>query len=662
MGSGSEGRLVRLRTWLLDRPRYHKRALLTIVDLLLLSLVLWIALSVRYGELFVPASWLSAVLMISGPLITVGTLWHLGIYRLVTRFIGRRGIAQVLIGMALAVLIWSLLVFMVGQFGVPRTVITAYGVIGAAVLLAVRWLIKLLLDSAGIRFRSSDDSGIRKATMIYGADAVGVALLQAAQKARDRYIVGFVDPSPTLWRQYVGGLKVYPPQRLARLIEREQVQEILVAIQSNHRRERKRILQELEQLPVAVKVLPTYEDVSAGNVSLMSLRDVEVGDLLGRDPVAPNVTLMNGSIVGKSVLVTGAAGSIGSELVRQIARRSPRRLVLLDNSERGLYEIECEMRALLERDPEVVRPELKVVLGSVTDAALLDQVISENAIETIYHAAAYKHVPLVELNPLAGIENNVFGTFVAAQAARRHGVERFVLISTDKAVRPTNVMGASKRLAELILQAEARDEGNTTVFTMVRFGNVLDSSGSVVPLFRNQIRAGGPITVTHPDVTRYFMSIPEAAELVIQAGAMAAGGEVFILHMGDPVKIDDLARLMVRLSNLEVRDAANPFGDIEIVYTGLRPGEKLYEELLIGANAQTTEHSRIFKSDEPFLAPAILLPALEELREDIAARDQARVMALIRRTVEDYSPVSEETQGKTTAGDGWPGQISQTVH
>lgn len=661
MSSGSEGRLIQLRTWLLDRPRYHKRAMLTIVDLLLLSIVLWVALSVRYGELFVPTSWLSAVLMVSGPLITVATLWHRGIYRLVTRFIGRRGIAQVLIGIALSVLIWSLLVFMVGQFGVPRTVITAYGVVGATVLLAVRWIIRLLLDSAGIRFRATEESGIRKATLIYGADAVGVALLEAVQKARDRYIVGFVDPSPSLWRQYVGGLKVYPPQRLARLIEREQVQEILVAVPSNHRRERKRILQELEQLPVAVKILPTYEDVSSGNVSLMNLRDVEVGDLLGRDPVAPNVTLLNRSIVGKSVLVTGAAGSIGSELVRQIARRSPRRLVLLDTSERGLYEIEYEMRSLIEREPESARPELKVALGSVTDAALLDQVISENAIETIYHAAAYKHVPLVELNPLAGVENNAFGTLVVAQSARRHGVERFVLISTDKAVRPTNIMGASKRLAELVLQAQAL-EGSSTVFTMVRFGNVLDSSGSVVPLFRNQIRSGGPITVTHPDVTRYFMSIPEAAELVIQAGAMATGGEVFILHMGDPVKIDDLARLMVRLSNLEVRDASNPYGDIEIVYTGLRPGEKLYEELLIGANAQTTEHPRIFKSDEPFIAPPVFNPVLAELKEAIATRDQARVMALIRRTVEDYSPVAEATEGKAVSGDAWTGGISQTLH
>ncbi len=367
-----------------------------------------------------------------------------------------------------------------------------------------------MLDSAGIRFRASDNGAARKATIIYGADAVGIALLEATQKARDRYIVGFVDPSPNLWRQYVGGFKVYPPHRLARIVEREEVKEILVAIPSSNRRERNRVLRELEQLPVAVKILPTYEDVSSGNVSLMSLRDVEVGDLLGREPVAPNVSLMNQSIGGKSVLVTGAAGSIGSELVRRIVRRNPRRLVLLDTSERGLYEIDQELRTLLKRDPQSVCPEIKIVLGSVTDATLLDQVISQNDIATIYHAAAYKHVPLVEANPLAGIENNVFGTLVAAQCARRRGVERFVLVSTDKAVRPTNVMGASKRLAELILQAAAVG-GGSTVFCMVRFGNVLDSSGSVVPLFRNQIRSGGPITVTTPDVTRYFMSIPEAA-------------------------------------------------------------------------------------------------------------------------------------------------------
>lgn len=660
MSSGPIERFTVLRSYLLDMPRYHKRALLVLIDLALLSLTLWIALSVRYQTLWVPPSLGSATLMVAGPLITIATLWHFGIYRLVTRFIGYYGIVQICLAVGLSVLTWSLLVFMGGQYGIPRSVIAGYAVGGVLCVLATRWLIKLLLESAGIRFPATDNR-IRKASLIYGADAVGIALFNAVQRSRDRYIVGFVDPSPNLWRQYIGGLKVYSPERMPRLIEREQVQEVLVAMASDRYQERRWILRELKRLPVSVKVLPTYEDLSAGDVSVKSLRDIEVGDLLGRESVAPNVALMDRNTVEKSILVTGAGGSIGSELVKQIARRKPRRLVLLDISEIGLYQTENLAREILRRSGSSTT-ELKVVLGSAADARLVDEVISANGIQTIYHAAAYKHVPMVENNPLTGVENNVFGALVTAQSASKHGVERFVLVSTDKAVRPTSVMGASKRLAELILQAEAL-KGSGTVFTMVRFGNVLDSSGSVVPRFREQIRNGGPITVTHPDVTRYFMLIPEAAELVIQAGAMAQGGEVFVLHMGDPVRIDDLARLMVRLSNLEVRDADNPNGDIEIVYRGLRPGEKLYEELLIGAQTQTTEHPRIFKSDEPFIEPENLQAFLHDLKTAIGARNEAAIIALLKKIVEDYRPRAEMPAAELPAPlEAWTGRGSQTLH
>lgn len=637
LNNGTGGRLrdsARLRDWLLELPRYTKRTALVIIDLLLLFAVLWVALSLRYGVLFTPPNLQALLLLVAGPVMSVATLWHFGIYRLVTRFIGHRGNTQILAGVALSVLLWALALFMIGQYGIPRTVIISYGVFGATAIIGCRTLIKLVLESVGINFPSAAQTAPRTGTLIYGADQLGIALFRAIRKAGDRHVVGFIDSSPNLWRQYVSDLKVYPPHRLDRLIEREKVQEVLIALPGDRRQERRRVLQDLKRFPVAVKILPTYEDVASGHVSLNSLRAVEVGDLLGRDAVTPNIELMDRYTTGKSILITGAGGSIGSELVRQIALRSPRRLVLLDISEAALYNIEFDTRQLLKG--ELQPPELKVVLGSVTDARLLDQVIVENSIETIYHAAAYKHVPMVEMNPFSGLENNTFGTVTAAQCARKHGVERFVLVSTDKAVRPTNVMGASKRLAELVLQAEATDTDSTTVFTMVRFGNVLESSGSVVPLFRQQIRAGGPITVTHPNVTRFFMSIPEAAGLVIQAGAMAKGGEVFVLHMGDPVRIDDLARLMVRLANLEVRDEANPGGDIEITYVGLRPGEKLYEELLIGAHTQTTEHPRIFKSDEPYLTRTELYHELGLLKQAMEMRDKLAVQAILKRTVEGY--------------------------
>jgi FlaA1/EpsC-like NDP-sugar epimerase len=631
--------VVSWRSWLIELPRYFKRAVLALIDFLLVSTALWVALSVRYEQYFVPSSLGQLGLLLSGPLITLLVLWRIGLYRLVTRFIGYRGTLHIILGVGFAVLIWSLLVFMVGQLGVPRSVILTYAALSATLLSLLRYVIGIALDSAGIPYPSSTREIAPKMAIIYGAGPMGIALLQAVRRAGDRKVVAFIDTAPTMWRQYISGLKVFAPSKLPRLIERESVREILVAIPGS--RPRRKILQELEQYPVEVKVLPAYEDVASGRVRLSDLRPVDVGDLLGRDPVAPNPDLLRRNISGKAVLLTGAGGSIGSELVRQVLALDPRLIVLLDISEVALYQVELEVRDRLGDGLKTGQtPKVKAVLGSVLDEGLIADVIVSNGIQTIFHAAAYKHVPMVERNAIAGVANNVLGTHVLVSCARKHGVERMVLISTDKAVRPTNVMGASKRLAELILQAAAAEQSGT-VFTMVRFGNVLDSSGSVIRRFRHQIQAGGPITVTHPEVTRFFMSIPEAASLVIQAGAMANGGEVFVLDMGVSVKIDKLARQLIRLSGLEVRDDTNPLGDIAISYIGLRPGEKLYEELLIGEQTSKTEHPRILKSDEPFLQPAALDAELGALKSALADRDGDAVRSILLRSVEGYDPQIE---------------------
>jgi FlaA1/EpsC-like NDP-sugar epimerase len=470
-----------------------------------------------------------------------------------------------------------------------------------------------------------------------------VQLLEALRRSGNYVPAGFIDTSPTLWGQYVGGLKVYRPERLGPLVQRHDVREVLLAMPRAKRRERRAALAQLEQLAVAVRTLPAIEDLAAGNVTVSDLRPVEAEDLLGREPVPPDPGLLARNIEGKSVLVTGAGGSIGSELVRQILRQKPRRLVLLEAGEAQLYELEMEVEELLQLKRAAAAngsppPEITAVLGSVLNGALVRQTIEKHAVETIYHAAAYKHVPIVEQNVVAGLRNNTFGTAVLADVAERCGVERFVLVSTDKAVRPTSIMGASKRLAEMMLQARATGTRGRTVFTMVRFGNVLDSSGSVVRKFRRQIEAGGPVTVTDRQALRYFMSIPEAAALVIQAGAMATGGDVFVLDMDEPVRIDDLARSMIRLMGLEVRDAEHPDGDIAIEYIGLRPGEKLHEELLLGENITPTEHPRIFKSHEPCMASGELANTLDALGAAMEKEDVPEIHSLLARAVEGYCP------------------------
>ncbi len=628
--------LFRLRKSLLDLSRHQKRVILAATDFVALSLVLWGVISVRYSEIYVPPTWAVTLLLLAAPLLTIATMAHMGLYRFVTRYVGPRGHGRIVAGVAVSVLIWALLVFMSGQLGIPRSVVISYGVIGSLVIVASRYVVGWMLKTSGIVLPVFDKNEERHPVVIYGAGQMGLDLASALYRARSREVVGFCDNSPSLWGQYVGGFRVYRPDRLGSIIERYGVKEVLLAIPAQDRNERRLVLKELENHPVTVKVMPSLDEIASGRISVTDLRPLEVEDLLGRDSVPPNNELLARHTKGKNVLVTGAGGSVGSELVRQVLRQDPRRLILLDISEAALYEIAMEISdSVAARKNDGSKVEVISVLGSVLDAALVNETLRRAEVETIYHAAAYKHVPIVEQNAAVGLSNNIFGTEIVADAAIACGVERMVLISTDKAVRPTNVMGASKRLAELVLQARA-SANPSTVFTMVRFGNVLDSSGSVVHRFRHQIKTGGPVTVTHPEVIRYFMSIPEAAELVIQAGAMAKGGDVFVLDMGEPVKIADLAALMIRLSGYEVSNEANPDGDISIVYTGLRPGEKLYEELLLGANTTGTEHPRILRSDEPALSPAELQRELGLLKAAMAMRDVETIQAVLTRTVEGY--------------------------
>ena len=652
--------LQKFRQWLLELPRYSKRGLLVVLDFLMLSTILWVLMSVRLGTLFWPDSVPLALLLGFGPLITVISFSYAGLYRMVTRYLGPRGHTRIVGAVTIAVLVWALVVFMSGQLGVPRSAIVTYAFTAIAAVMLSRQLIAWFLKSSGVNLLRFSPNKSRHNVLIYGAGPAGIELSRALSDMPDREVVAFCDVSPTLWGQYVGGIKVHRPERMPRLIERYEVKEILLAIPSTERQLRRLVLKELQHLPVAVNIMPSLADIASGTVSVTDLRPLDVADLLGRDSVPPVADLLSRNTKGKNVLVTGAGGSVGSELVRQVLRQHPSTLVLFDVSEPALFQIELEAREIVSQQPEAGRSKIVAVLGSVLDAQVVSDAISNYQIATIYHAAAYKHVPMVQKNPGVGITNNVTGTEVVAEAAVAHRVERFVLVSTDKAVSPTNVMGASKRLAELVLQARAMSN-SPTVFTMVRFGNVLDSSGSVVGLFRRQIKAGGPVTVTHPEVIRYFMSIPEAAELVIQAGAMAKGGDVFVLDMGEPVKIVELARLMIRLSGLEVRDDQNPEGDIDIVYSGLRPGDKLYEELLISGSISETEHPRIMRSDEPALAPPELKRELDLLRAAIAIRDVDTIQAVLLRTVEGYRPDKDARAVENAPSATWVGP-SRTLH
>ncbi|MEO1575224.1 MAG: nucleoside-diphosphate sugar epimerase/dehydratase [Pseudomonadota bacterium] len=550
------------------------------------------------------------------------------LYRAVVRFFGIRTVKMLVLAIGCITLVFGMVehIALGSALTVPTLVI--FAMVATLSIGGSRMVARVLLER---QVRSGER------VMIYGAGGAGARLASALVGGQEFVPTCFLDDNDSLHGSMINGLTVYSPGKLNELIESLDTHRVLLALPSISRRRRQRILTRLESLPVHVQTMPNFSDLIAGNARVDDIRDVDVADLLGRDAVPPNEALLDACIVNKVVMVTGAGGSIGSELCRQIIRQRPRHLVLVESSELALYSINRELNKIIQREAVDVRT--SALLGSVRDKSRVRDIMETFGVQTVYHAAAYKHVPVVEENIIEGIDNNVFGTLHTAEAAIEAGVETFVLISTDKAVGPTNVMGAAKRLAEIVLQG-LHERGSSTRFCMVRFGNVLASSGSVVPLFRDQIRSGGPVTVTHPEIIRYFMTIPEAALLVIQAGSMGQGGDVFLLDMGKPVRIDDLARRMIHLMGLTVLSKDNPEGDIEIKYTGLRPAEKLYEELLIGTNAMGTEHPMIMRAEEKSKPWAEVRSLLARLRDAVDHLDAGEARRVLMASVDEYRPAA----------------------
>ena len=616
--------------WFVSRSKKVKRSVTLLFDFIAITFSLWGAFSLRLGEFYWPEGsvvWLFFV----APFIATPIFIRLGLYRAIIRYIGFHSLWVVVKAVSLYSLLIALFVLLAGIEVVPRSVhiinwLVALLMIGGSRMIVRWWLVGAV----------SINSNAMRNVIIYGAGSSGMQMLDQLSPNNGMKVIGFIDDEPSLHRRQIRDVRIHPFPHLSRLIERHGVKDVLLAMPSVSRSRRNQIIALLEPYPVKVKTLPTLADIAEGEVTVDDIRDVEIEDLLGRDQVLPNESLMAKNIYNKVVMVTGAGGSIGAELCRQVLKQKPKELVLFEHSEFALYAIERDLKKHLSSGEVAIKP----VLGSVTDKNRISLACQSAKVETVYHAAAYKHVPLVEQNPREAIKNNIFGTLYTAEAALDAGVKDFILISTDKAVRPTNTMGASKRMAELVLQAlsDQHKGGSPTQFAMVRFGNVLGSSGSVIPLFKQQIKQGGPVTVTDPKIIRYFMTIPEAAQLVIQAGAMAKGGEVFVLDMGDPIKILELAKRMIHLSGLEVKDDDTPHGDIEITFTGLRSGEKLYEELLIGDDVMNTEHEKIMRANESMIPWSDLSVLIDRLEQAIIDNNDIEIRAVLSESVAGYKP------------------------
>jgi len=639
---------MNLTATLLELPRSTKRKLVAAADVVAAWFALWLAFTLRLEVWHVPMLeqlWIYAAV----PAIFIPVFARFGLYRAIFRYTDLGAIRTLLKAVIVYGSLLLALVLITFPAGVPRSVAVLQPFVFLVFVSNVRaW------GHVWLNRRVPPES--RHRLLIYGAGAAGAQTAAAVAQANEFELLGFIDDDVSKIGRHINGVPVFSAADIASTVERLAVSDILLAVPSASRRRRHEIIESLHLLPIHIRTLPGIADLASGRVTLSDIRELDLEDLLGRDPVPPNPVLLSRDLAGKVVLVTGAGGSIGSELCRQIIEERPSKLLLLDHNEFGLYSIHEELLAAVHGeaggDSTEAATEIVPLLGSVRDYRRISSVCHKYKPDTVYHAAAYKHVPMVEGNPCEGVSNNVLGTLNSARAAMDSGAGSFVLVSTDKAVRPTNVMGASKRAAELILQALAQlrvvrwDEGtpvgglvlNRTRFTIVRFGNVLGSSGSVVPLFRRQIESGGPVTLTHLEVTRFFMTIPEASQLVLQAGAMSEGGEVFVLDMGRPVAIRELARRMIELSGRTLRDEFNPDGEIEIEIVGLRPGEKLYEELLIGDDPSPTAHPRILKAREDFVAWDELRPWLARLEKALRAENADEVRKALERVVMGYQP------------------------
>jgi len=622
--SGNSSDFKSLLSKLDSLPRLGKRVLMAAWDVLVGICAIWLAYLLRLGtpELPMPLEWWH--LPVAGLMVPL-VFWRFGIYREITRYIGPRYVLQLAQASVALVMAFSLATLLLPEHGngLPRTAPLVASILLFGMSLGSRSVVRALrIVSRRSRHRLA----------IFGASDVGAGLAAAVEHDRLSEVVAFFDDDPSLKHGTLAGVSIYPVREFDAVLESAEFDSLLVALGPKSRASCRPLLEHAASRGVRVLAVPTLSEIRDGRVSVEAMRPLAIEDLLGRVPVEPDPSLLSSNVFGKTVMVTGAGGSIGSELCRQVLALGPKALILVDNGEFNLFQIDDELdRMQRSIAPGSVRPSVHRYLASVTDAVRIDRIMAGHQPDTVYHAAAYKHVPLVEGNESEGAEVNVLGTLRVAEAAMKHRVRNFLLVSTDKAVRPTSVMGASKRMAEVVLQALQAEFGREagTRFTMVRFGNVLGSSGSVVPIFRRQIEEGGPVTVTHPEVTRYFMSIPEAVQLMLQAGAMGSGGDVFVLDMGDPVRIADLARNMIRLSGRTVRDEENPIGGIEIVFTGLRPGEKMFEELVIGAELRHTQHPAILTAHEGFVPWSELEPRLQRLEAAVSQHDSQAVRQLL---------------------------------
>ena len=598
-----------------------------LADSVFLILILLFSFSLRLGYWYWPEDTNLLLAIFSAPVIAFLIFVKFGLYRAIIRFIGFRTVWAIAQAVSIYAVIWGVIGFMIAVEGIPRSVILINWALTLLVIggsrLSARWLFSDTHNSSNSQ---------RKNVVIYGAGSAGRQLSTALMQSNEYSPVAFLDDENKIQRQFINGVEVFSLNSLSRLIDDKNVIEVLLAIPSISRMRRNEIIDFLEPYPILVRSLPGVAEIAQGKVKVSDLHEISIQDLLGRDSVPANQKLLNLNVAGKAVMITGAGGSIGSELCRQVLLLKPKLLILYELNEFALYAIDKELLGL-----NVIDIKIFPILGSVNNTKRLSRVFKKFGVQTIYHAAAYKHVPMVEFNNTEGVNNNIFGTLNIAKTAINENVGTFVLISTDKAVRPTNTMGATKRFAEMILQALSAEQ-NGTRFTMVRFGNVLDSSGSVIPLFKQQIKEGGPVTVTNEEIIRYFMTIPEAVELVIQAGSMGQGGDVFVLDMGEPVRIADLARKIIHLSGLQVKDSDNLNGDIEIKYTGLRSGEKLYEELLIGDNVIETDNPMIMRAQEDMLDWEKLKLILDELEVAINNDNHKKLRALLIKAIPEFKP------------------------